>query len=108
MKYKYPETVLIGDTNFVITYDYTSHDGASFVYPTKEEPGKIIFGMEEHKTHPEQFLSFLIHELKEIIQVEQSTRLFNRGKDNYEFHYNHSEHSDLCCRLSGLLTQFIE
>ena len=107
MKYKYPNSILIGDTNFKIIYDYDYED-ASYQYSTDKEQGYIKFGMKNHKYHSEQFLSFLIHELKEIIQIEQSTRFFKRGNDNYEFHYSHSEHSDLCCRLAGLLIQFIK
>ena len=52
-------------------------------------------------------LSILIHELKEIIHVEQGTR-YDRNDEfkAYEFHYTHKEHTELCSRLAGLLSQF--
>ena len=108
MKFKYPKKITIGDTVFTIEYDYTCDDGAYFQYPDKGKKALLKFGMKNHKANPEQFLNHLIHELKEIIQVEQSTRLFRRGADSYEFHYTHSEHSDLCSRLSGLLLNFLK
>ena len=51
----------------------------------------------------------ILHELKEIIQIEQATR-FKRIDEscNYEFHYSHKEHTELCSRLAGLLSQFIK
>lgn len=64
--------------------------------------------MKHHKANPLQFLSLVLHEFKEIIQMEQSVCLYNRGIDNYEFHYGHAEHTDLCCRLTGILKKFIK
>ncbi|RLI65900.1 MAG: hypothetical protein DRO67_01985 [Candidatus Asgardarchaeum californiense] len=108
MKYKYPKKITIGDTKFKIIYDYNDDSGASFSYPSDGQKAFIRFGMKNHKEHPEQFLNHLLHELKEIVQVEQSTRMWKRGADGYEFHYSHSEHTDLCCRLSSLLRKFIK
>jgi len=108
MKYKYPKSITIGDTKFKITYDYDNDDGSSFQYPDGDKKAVIRFSMRSHKKNPEQFLSRIIHELKEIIHIEQSTRLWRRGTDGYEFHYTHSEHTDLCCRLSKLLKKFIK
>ena len=98
----------MGDVVFKIIYDYSDDSGASFSYPHKGKGAFIKFGMKVHKDNPLQFLHFVIHELKEIIQIEQSTRLYNQGKDGYEFHYTHAEHSDLCCRLAGLLSYFLK
>jgi len=108
MEYKYPKKITIGDTKFKIIYDYNSDDGAEFQYPTPEKKGYIKFGMACHKKNPEQFLHHVIHELKEILHIEQSTRLWRRGTNGYEFHYAHAEHSDLCARLSSLLAKFIK
>ena len=108
MKYKYPKKITIGDTKFKIIYDYKNDDGAEFSYPSQGKKGYIKFGMANHKKHPEQFLNYIIHELKEIIQIEQSTRLWRRGTECYEFHYTHAEHTDLCARLSSLLREFIK
>ena len=107
MKYKYPKKIVIGNTKFKIKYNYKK-DGAEFLYPSRNKKGYIIFGMACHKKNPEQFLGLIIHELKEIIQIEQSTRLLRRGADIYEFHYTHAEHADLCNRLSNALEPFIQ
>ena len=106
MKYKYPKKILIGSTLFKITYDYKI-DGASFCFPHDGEEGYVIFGMKNHKKSPLVFFDYLIHEFKEIIQTEQSVRLYNRGSASYEFHYSHREHQDLCARLASVLSQFI-
>ena len=108
MKYKYPKSISIGDTKFKIIYDYKSDEGAQFSYPTNKRRAFIRFDMKNHRKNPEQFLNILIHELKEIIQIEQSTRMWRRGSDNYEFHYTHSEHTDLCSRLSRAVLKFIK
>lgn len=107
MKFKYPKVILIGETAFHITYD-SKNDDASFQYPYKGKKAYIKFGMQNHKINPVGFLHMVIHELKEIIQIEQSTRIKNYGKEIYEFHYNHNEHQNTCCRLAGLLTNFIK
>ena len=106
MKYKYPKKIVIGNTEFKIKYNYKK-DGAEFLYSSPNKKAYIIFGMACHKKNPEQFLGLIIHELKEIIQIEQSTRLWRRGTDEYEFHYTHVEHADLCNRLSNALVKFI-
>lgn len=108
MKYKYPKKIVIGDTVFKIIYDYNCDEGASFNYPTNGKKAFVKFGMKNHKINSREFLHFIIHEFKEIIQIEQSTRMHNRGADIFEFHYKHQEHSDLCCRLSEILTRFIK
>jgi len=108
MKYKYPKKITIGDTVFHIKYNWKKDNGARFKYPTEGKKARIEFDMLNHKTSPLQFLNFLIHEFKEIIQIEQCTRFYNRGHANYEFHYDHIQHSDMCCRLTELLTHFIK
>jgi hypothetical protein len=49
------------------------------------------------------------NELKEIINVEQFTR-FRRNDvgDDYWFVYDHRQHAEMCARLSGLLSQFLD
>jgi len=108
MKYKYPKKVTIGDTLFRIEYDYKCCEGASFSYPSDGKKAFIKFGMKNHNANPEQFFNMVIHEIKEILNVEQSTRFWRRGTDGYEFHYTHAEHSDLCCRLSSIIRKFIK
>ena len=107
MKYKYPKKITIGNTKFKISYNYKK-DGAEFLYSSPTKKAYIMFGMNCHKKNPEQFLGMVIHELKEIIQIEQSTRLWRQGTDGFEFHYNHAEHTDLCNRLSSELKKFIK
>ena len=108
MKYKYPKKLLVGSTKFKVIYDYKWDGGAEFSYPIEGKKAFIRFGMANHKRNKGEFLELLIHELKEMIQIEQSTRLFNVGNNSYEFHYSHMQHQDLCSRLAGLLAQFIK
>lgn len=106
MKFKFPKKIQIGETEFKVIYDYKG-TGASFIYPDSTTPAFIKFGMKNYKSNPLTFLGHLIHELKEIIQVEQTTRFSNRD-ENYIFSYNHPQHDDLCSRLAGLLNNFIK
>ena len=109
MKYKYPKKILIGSTEFKITYDYKSDHGAEFSYQRNGKGAFIKFGMKEHKTNPLLFFMMLIHELKELIQIEQYVR-YNKPSEysTYIFMYDHGQHDDLCCRLAGLLSKFIK
>lgn len=108
MEFKYPKKILVGDVEFKIIYDYKSGAGAEFCYPDNIEKAFVKFGMMNIKQNPLSFLNMVIHEFKEILQVEQGARLFNRAEDNYVFHYNHSQHGDMCCRLAGILNEFIK
>ena len=98
--------IVIGDTEFQVKWD-KKIGGGSFHYPRENEKAEIVIGMIEEKINPIGILNIIIHELKEIIQVEQRTR-YDRQDENraYEFHYTHKEHTDLCSRLAGLLVQF--
>lgn len=108
IQYKFPKKIMIGDVEFEMRYDNKTN-GADFSYPYKKDKGYIRLGTSDLKSNPTRFLSILIHELKEIIHIEQSTR-FKREDEvtTYEFHYSHKEHTDLCARLAGLLIQFIK
>lgn len=92
---------MIGSVPWNIVWD-KKDGGGSFNYGSR----KIIIGLKDNSNV--QLLEIIIHELKEIIQIEQATR-YNRidADNNYEFHYSHKEHTDLCARLSGLLNEFI-
>ena len=107
MKIKKINKITIGDCTFNIKWDKTKTDG-EFSYAWKNKPAFIRIGIKEEKKNPERTLSTLIHELKEIIQVEQGTR-YDRGDENmaYEFHYTHKEHTTLCSLLAGYLSKFI-
>jgi hypothetical protein len=51
----------------------------------------------------------LLHELKEIVNVTQNIRYTRPDTPKcYEFHYTHREHSDMCDRLAGILSEFIQ
>ena len=108
MEFKYPKKILVGDVEFKIIYDWKSHFGAKFQYPEKDKKPFVKFGMLLIKQNPLYFLSMVTHEFKEIIQIEQGARLYNRAEDNYVFHYNHAQHGDMCCRLAGILDKFIK
>ena len=107
MEFRYPAQVTIGSTVFVLTYDYDREFGANFRYAEGNRGAVINFGMKNHKTNPLMFLELLIHEFKEILQVEQNRRVMC-GDGTFEFHYGHAEHSDLCGRLAGVLSNFIK
>src|ERR1035437_11178835 len=93
--------IIIGDTEFTIKWD-KKKGGGEFSYPWKKDKAFIRISLEDEKTNPAGVLAILIHELKEIIQVEQRTR-YDRQDENkaFEFHYTHKEHTDLCSRLGG-------
>ena len=54
-----------------------------------------------------QKLALIIHELKEILHIEQSSRYVTRHDDSYIFVYDHGKHEEICNRLAGLLNEFI-
>jgi len=98
--------IIIGDTEFQVKWD-KKVGGGSFHYPRENEKAEIVIGLDDEKVNPTGILSTIIHELKEIIQVEQRTRYDRQDEHKaYEFHYTHKEHTDLCSRLAGLLVQF--
>ena len=107
MEFKFPKKLQIGDNLFKINYDKNTV-GAEFSYPDGEEEAFITISTKEFKSNPTGFLSNVIHELKEIIQIEQSTRFTVRNDLSYKFIYDHSHHTDLCSRLTELLTHFIK
>ena len=113
MKLKFPKTILVGDTRFTIKLD-KERTGGEFSYWGEYKDGVakggyIIIGTFLLKVNPLQVLNTIIHELQEIICVEQGTRFPVPHHDNaYEFHYNHRQHTELCSRLAGLLEQFIK
>ena len=92
--------ITIGSLEFDIIWDKTT-GGGHFSYRNRE----IMVGT---KLGGDYAFSILMHELKEIIQVEQGTRYERMDEhDNFHFNYTHAEHSDLCSRLAGLLIKFI-
>ena len=109
MKLKFPKEITIGDMVFTVKTNPKSA-GGNFSYPFKSgDKATIEIGTKHLKMMPTRVLSIIIHELKEIINVEQSVR-FSRmdEEDNFEFHYTHKEHTDMCSRLAGLLNAFLK
>lgn len=107
MKIKKIKSIIIGDTKFKIIWDYKGF-GGEFSYPDEEGNEAFIrISCVDEKINPIGVLNIIIHELKEIIQVEQRVR-YGRPDEYkaYEFHYTHREHTDLCARLAGILSQF--
>lgn len=104
MKLKFPKTIQIGDHKFKVKTDSERGDGY-FSYTD----GVLFIGTKKLRTQPSRVLGIIIHELKEMIQVEQATRYIREDDDTcYEFHYTHKDHAELCSRLAGLLTEFIK
>ena len=108
MNFKYPKSITVAEIKFKIIYDYKSQEGASFSFPHEGKEAFVKFGMKNHKANPLSFLDYVIHEFKEIIQTGQSSRYYNNGSDDFEFHYNHKQHQDLCGQLAGILDKFIK
>lgn len=113
LKLKFPKTIMVGSVEFLIETNNKRTDGEFFYWDKdrktkKMKKGKIIIGTELLNVNPVSVLEVIIHELKEIIQAEQRVR-FTRPdtKGEYEFHYNHRHHTDLCGRLAGLLSKFL-
>ena len=115
LKLKFPKTILIGDTNFKVKTD-KKRNGGEFYYwdddekkKNKKKGGCIIIGTCLLNINPIEVLTTIIHELKEVIQVEQCVRfVIPRSSSSYLFNYNHEQHTDFCSRLAGLLSQFIK
>jgi len=104
MKLKFPKKIRIDEMVFIVKYD-KSDGGGSFSYKNCE----IKIGIKDHLKCPTSVLATIIHELKEIIQVNQTVRYDRKDIDSdYLFSYTHKEHTDLCYRLSGLLDYFIK
>ena len=79
MTIKKIKKILIGDCNYDIIWDKENNDG-EFSFSWKGKNGFIRIGTREEKNNPERVLNILIHELKEIIQVEQMTRYKDKMK----------------------------
>lgn len=106
MKFKYPKKITIGGTRFKLIYDKEADGGAHFSYAgdSDHQFPHIFFGMKSSVG----FFEMVIHELKEIVQIEQDTMLTARNDGKFVFHYTHAEHADLCARLAGHLEKFIK
>jgi hypothetical protein len=107
MKLKFPKTLQIDEQLFHITYDKKAFD-AEFAFADGKKNAKIRIGVGDLKACPTSVLMRIIHELKEIIHIQQATRYRRSDNNEYEFHYSHKEHTDMCARLAGLLTHFIK
>ena len=114
MKFKWPKKITIGDTEYKIKYDGSTSGGEFYMYDEDNDNkvkggGCIVIGTKLKAVSPTAILSVFIHEVKEIIQINQSVR-YKRPDDStaYEFHYSHREHTDLCQRLANALDQFIK
>ena len=110
MRLKFPEKITIGDQSFEIKYD-KKRIGGEFYYWEEDKNkkaigGRIIIGTKLLKVSPSEVLGTIIHELKEMINEEQKVR-YRITDGDFEFHYNHSQHTDMCSRLTGLLDLFI-
>lgn len=112
MKLKFPKKIIIGDQTFNMVYDKKRIDAEFYYWEKKDNgslgDGKMIIGTKLLQILPLKVLNNIIHELIEVIQAEQGARYKNPLDDSYEFHYNHTQHTDLCSRLSGLLDLFIK
>ena len=109
MELKFPKSIKIGASKFKITYDKGMWGGNVNYYDEKEKTALIVIGTKHLKEHPLRILTTIIHELKEIIQIEQGTRYNETNNEGeYLFSYNHKQHTDFCERLTGLLEEFIK
>jgi len=107
MKFKRIKSIIIGEVKFDVRWD-KDNNGGSFQYPTNDLNGYIVIGLGTIKTNPCRVLAVIVHELEEIICVEQYVRLHRADvNDDYIFVYDHRQFTDKCNRLAGLLSQFI-
>ena len=93
------KNITIGDIDYRIVWD-EKQSGGSFSARDK----KIIIGTNLGTTRT---FGVLLHELKEMIQMEQGTRFLGNTTDDFVFFYGHAQHSDLCSRLTEYLTKFL-
>ena len=110
MRLNHIKKITIGDTIWEVRWDKKKSGGEfSYCWPEKKIKPFIRISIIDEKLNPTSVLNIIIHELKEIIHVEQSTR-FRRGDEDksYEFHYTHKEHTEMCSMLAGLLNEFIK
>jgi len=104
MKLKFPKKIQIDDVIWNIKYD-KKEAGGSFNY----DKHLLKIGTKLYKEQPIRTFVVIIHELKEIIQVQQTTRFLRDDCDSdYIFVYDHRQHTDFCYRLAGLLNNFIK
>ena len=114
MKLKFPKKITIGEIELKVKTDIKRAGGEFFYWSKNDKTGKIergelIIGTKLLEVNQSKVLGTIIHELKEMIQEEQCVRFQKADeKDNFEFHYNHSQHTDFCSRLAGLLKEFIK
>jgi len=102
MKLKYPKTVRGGTFAFKVKYEKKNDEGSFQYYPQPV----IKIGIKSGSVP--RTLEIIIHELKELIQVEQFVRFSDpSATDSFQFVYSHKEHADFCSRLAGLLEEFI-
>ncbi len=107
MRYKYPKSIVIGNTKFKIKYD-KKKGGARFTFGDEKIPATITFGMLYIKKDQEFFLTILIHELSEIVHVILTQRFRYQDNDtNYLFSYDHRGFDTHCQILAGALNNFI-
>lgn len=104
MKLKFPKKITVGDVVWKIKYD-KKQGGGSFEYKNHI----LTIGTRYYKEQPTRTLNVIIHELKEIIHIEQDTR-FEKGhsENDWFFAYDHQQHTDIVRRLAGLLNEFIK
>jgi hypothetical protein len=104
MKLKFPKKITIGDRIFKVKTD-KKEGGGNFSYANHE----IIIGTKHLKKQPQSVLNVIIHELMEIICIEEDTRL-DKGNNysDYVFVYDHQQHTDIVRRLAGILNEFIK
>lgn len=104
MKLKLPKKITIGDVVWKVKYN-KKEAGGSFGY----EDHTINIGTKHLKNQPSRVLSVIIHELMEIICIENDTRYDKRHAEmDFIFVYDHQQHTDIVSRLSGLLNEFIK
>ena len=105
MKLRFPKQIIVNDQIFRMEYA-PKEFGGEFSFADDKKHAFIKIGTGDLKSSPSSVLMRIIHELKEIIQLGQSTRFRRIDNNEYEFHYTHREHTDLCERLAGLLYQY--
>ena len=100
MKVKRLRKIRISENVFNITWDKEEW-GARF------DIGKLEINIGTRSQEEMSIFTNVLHEIKEILHCLQRTRYLSGEHVDYLFSYSHKEHTDLCERLSGILSEFL-
>ena len=100
MKIKFPKTIQIGTTTFKVVHD--NRLGGEFNWDNR------ILRICDKKT-PLETLNIITHEIFEMWSISLYLRYERRDSfNNYEFHFDHRNFTNLCEMASKTISEFIK